>query len=335
MSKTKYDLNFKEIEFIPRSGYTSSSLTILLSGKDMNVKIANAIRRVSMQNIPVYAFPPQLISILKNTCVAFDNDYMNLRLSTLPIFDIDTDLFSLHEKYWENINYADPKREKHPSEKHIELHINVHNNSDVIKNVTTNDAKLIIDGTIVDVYDNKYPILLIKLRPNDTFKCDMLGALGIGDNPINGAIWYASRNSYYEYDDSIEYPEFKLTVQSNGQMSEYVILYKSCEYIIKKLEDISKELIRKIDTKEIKDNKQILFVLDGEDHTIGELLNIEFQNHPDIAFSGIKKPDHLIKSVTIKILSKNDNSPTKVMLKCIDSIIEKIQVLKKYFDKKK
>lgn len=322
MSKDKVDISIEELSCKHPSGYESGNLTLRFSGKDINNKMLNALRRLVCNNVPSYAFPPELINIEENTCVAFNNDYMRLRLSMLPILNLDSDIFFLHEQFWKGVNYADPKREKHHSEVSVELYCNVHNNSNIIKNVTTNDVRYYVDGVQTFPYDKEYPYLIIKLRPNDTFKCHMKGALGIGENK---AYWNAARNASYDcFDNKID-----LTVWSTGQMSEYALLRKACSYIIKKMEDINIELERRVDTKELIEEKTMLFVLDGEDHSIGELINYELQSHPDIIFSGNTKPDHLIKSVTITIeASSKIKSPLNAIRDCIKLISNKMTIIR-------
>jgi DNA-directed RNA polymerase alpha subunit len=314
------DINVSKIKYVERVGHKSSLLEVELYGKDLNRKIVNALRRVACNNIPVYAFPPELIKIEENTCVAFNNDMMRLRLSLLPIYNIKNDLHFLHERFWYKVNYADPEREKHKDEKVIELHINSFNNTNTIKNVTTEDIRYYVDGQQDYSYNKYAPFLLIKLRPNDTFKCYMKAALGVGENKI---YWNAASNAWFE---EVENSKYKLSIKSAGQMSEYDILKKSCKFLIKKLEDLSNELDRRVNEKEINDETTVHFILDGEDHTIGELLNYEFQSRKnDIIFSGAAKLDHLIKSITIKVCSANEKSPVPVMKDCILVLIKKIQ----------
>lgn len=320
----KYDIDISEIENHESNGLDASWLTLNMSGKDFNIKLANSIRRASMNDIPTYAIPQEMISIESNTTVAFNNDYMRLRLSQLPIYGIDSELYFLADKYWnkDKINYADPKRDKHPKEKNIELYLNVHNNGASITSITTNDLKIYIDGEEKKVYNSKYPILLIKLRPNDRFKCHMKGCLGIGDRNV---IWSASRNGYYnEVENSKKSNEIIFTIEGNGQCHEYEILIRTCKYLIKKFTDLKNDIKNKIETKQIKHEKEIYLSLDKEDYTIGEPLNYEFQSHKDIIKSGLIRPDHLVKAILIKVESVSGiESPLKAMLDCMTILIEK------------
>lgn len=324
MSKGKMDISIKEVSYNKKEGLKSSKLVLVLAGKDLNVKMVNALRRISTNNIPIYAFPQELIKIETNTCVAFNNDEMRLRLAQLPIYNIDPDIFMLPNKYWKNINYADQHREKHPNEKSVELYVNSHNNSDKIQSITTNDIRYYIDGEQTNPYDKEYPILLIKLRPNDTFKCYMKGTLGTGDK---NTIWCASSNSYYDISDK---GDFRFTIQSCGQFDEFNLLSKTCQFVIKKMEMIKLEIERRVASKEIPIESTIYFNMEDEDHTIGELINYEFQSHKDIIFSGVSKPDHLVKTILLKIsANKGIPTPIEAMNDCLDNISNKF----KYIDK--
>lgn len=320
----KLDITVKEVEYVKRSGLTAGRLILELSGKNMNIKMVNAIRRICTNNIPAYAFPPELIKIENNTCVAFNNDYMKLRLSQLPVFDIDPDIVTLHERYWKSVNYADPKREKHPNEKNIEVYINSHNNSDSIQSVTTNDIKFYLDGEQINPYNTDFPILIIKLRPNDSFKCHMKAVLGIGDRHT---IWSSASNSFYDEEKSGVY---KLTLESCGQYDEFILISRACKYIMKRTELIKAELERRVVSKEIPNQDVIYFYLVDDDHSMGELINYDFQEHKDIAYSGISKPDHLIKAILIKVQSfKGIKSPMNAIYECLDNITNRY----KYLDK--
>ena len=53
-----------------------------------------------------------------NTSI-FNNDYMRLRLAQLPILNTECDVIDLEPKFWQTIDYSDPKRERHEKEKNI------------------------------------------------------------------------------------------------------------------------------------------------------------------------------------------------------------------------
>ena len=161
MSKNNsWDISVKVKSYTPRKDHKSSGLNLEFTGKDAYFKLINTISRVSATHLPTYALHPQTIDILENTSLAYDNQYMQLRLSNLPLYKVDLDLYHLHDKYWQNINYSDINREKHPLEKDIKFYINITNKTQEIMSVTTNDLEVYIDSSRVEMYNKKYPILL-------------------------------------------------------------------------------------------------------------------------------------------------------------------------------
>lgn len=330
--KNNFEIKVEEVKYEKKDKYNSSILTLKFTGNDVTCKILNTLRRVACNNIPTYAFPSVLINIQENTCVAFNNDYMRTRLEQLPIFDVDSELHFLHNKYWKGVNFLDTTREKHPKEKMIQLYLNVHNNSNEIKYITTNDAKCFIDNEQVNIFDTKYPILLVILRPNDTFKCVMNSALAIGDIHT---IFCSAANAWHTYEevpDSDGVMKFKsgeINIKTRGNKNEYQLMIDACDYLIKKFDDLNLELDRRIKSKEIDNDKTINFVLDGEDHTIGEILNNEFQEHPDIIFSGVSKPDTQISSMLFKITCiPSKKNPFDSIKECITSLNGKFEFIK-------
>lgn len=329
MSKSNgLDISIKVKSYTPQKDYKSSDLCLEFKGKDVYFKLINALSRVASTHLPSYAFPPQLINITENTCLAYDNQYMQLRLSTLPIYNIDLDLYHLHDKYWKNINYADLNREKHPLEKDIKLYINATNNTNEILNVTTNDIEIYIDNELTKkMYDTKYPILIIKLRPGDSFKCNMTAVLGLGES---NTIWRSAVNAYAPYEDDI----YTLCLKSNGQETEYVILNKTCKHILKRLEDIKKVIEDKVVSQEIKNIENLTLIIDGEDHTMGEIINYEFQSHSNL-LSGFSKPDLLIKSISFKLFAKDPSKMISSIYESIDNLINKYNHILKLVEKLK
>jgi len=323
---SSFDISVSVKSYTPIKDYKSSKLHVDFKGKDVYPKLINSISRVASTHLPSYAYAKQLITIDENTCVAYDNQYMQLRLSNLPLFNLNLDLYHLHDKYWKNINYADQNREKHELEQDIKFYVNATNNTTEMKYVTTNDAQIYIDGKLTtNMYDKKYPILLIKLRPGDKFKCSMSAVLGVGESD---AIWRTAVNAYAPYEDNI----YSLYICGNGQETEFSILTKSCKHIIKRLEDIKKVIQDKVGNEEIKNTENVILILDGEDHTMGEIINYELQNHQNL-ISGVSKPDLLIRSVTFKISAKEPSKMIKSILETIDILTDKYKYILKQVEK--
>lgn len=331
----KIDIDVKEVYYNKKSGIKSSELCLKFTGKDCNFKILSTLRRVTQNNIPTYAFNFQNIDVQENTCSAFNNDYMKLRLSQLPIYNVSSDISFLHQKYWKNINFADTTREKYSEEKNIKIYINSHNNSNEMKPVTTKDIKVYINDEQVEMYDPNAPILIIFLRPNDTFKCMMISSLAVGEMHTTYCACSNAWNTYENEDKDNGETVFKeghLFMKSRGGQSEYSILNKSCDYLIKKFSDIKLEVDRKVKSKEIDSNvNDLVLVLDDEDHTIGEIINYELQ---DLAlFSAVSKPDHNIRSVTLKIETDGKKKPCELIEESCDILTQKIKKIQSLIKK--
>src|SRR5437868_11956647 len=104
---SKPDIKVKKIKYDKEVGFQISNLTLELSGKDANVIVANTIRRISMDDIPMYAFA--YINIEFNNSV-FNNDMMKVHLKQLPIYDVESGLYYLHPSFWQNVDYNDKNR---------------------------------------------------------------------------------------------------------------------------------------------------------------------------------------------------------------------------------
>lgn len=335
VKEVNLDPKTKDTEYNYNVPY-SSKLIIDFTGKDINNIILNTLRRVIFDDIPTYAFASNLIVISQNSSV-FNNDMMRNRLEQLPIPNIDNDLFFLEEKYWNTdivSSLATGLREKHDKEKIIELYVNAKNTTKNILNVTTNDIKFFEETKEVNKYNKKCPIMLVQLRPNETFQCSMKAILGIGQQ---NNIW-AAGNSYIDdhtTDDvkgefinkDTDKTRITFTIESLGQLTEYDIFDKACNFIVSKLKTIKTTINQMVKNGEIvPESKNIILVLDNEDHTIGALVNDAFQDHPDITFSGVSKPDHFVRSIRFKI--KGKSMLINIMLEQIDQLISKYEYIK-------
>lgn len=317
----KSNINVTKLNYAKSIGFQSSSLKLELTGNDANVIVANTLRRIAYDDIPMYAFA--YINIEHNNSV-FNNDMMKAHLKQLPIYDVNNDLYYLHPSFWQGVDYNNKTRPKHEKEKLIDGVINVYNNTNEIKNVTTKDMDYYIDGHQKE-YPNRnpdYPILLIQLRPNETFKCVMKGCLGIGEN---SNIW-AAAHTYY---DEIEQNKIHLTVESMGQMPEHDILIKACKSIKFKLQGIKSEINNRVKSHVILKNQIIFFELQDEDFTVGNIINDVLQNHKDIMFAGVSKFDHLIKCIRFKLSAIEGKTPIEPFFESIDFLVELFDSIEK------
>lgn len=314
-----------------RDGLQFSELSFIMSGKDINPIIANTLRRISYDNVTTYAFPSNCITIEKNTSI-YNNDRMVLRLSNMPLYDIKNDVIFLHPKYWNGIDYSDQNRLKHPNEKSIEIYFHYDNKTDFNANVTTNDAIIMVEGNEVsNFYSKEYPIKIIDLRPGESFHCKMRAVLGVGDNTN---IWAAANLAYYSLIDKDNIHNIKFDIESNGQLTEAEILVNGCKIVEIKLNGIRDEIRDRIKNGSIQRNKKIIFELEGEDHTMGQLITNALQDHKDIIFCGGGKPDHLVKIFKIKMCcSNNVESPIEAFFDTIDYLKDVFAYLQKEFEK--
>lgn len=314
-----YNISIKEEKYQKSNGLNEHYLMLLFTGSDLNIKLMNMLRRVCLNYIPVYAFAPELINIIENTSIAFNNDMMRLDLSLLPVFKVDPSIFELDEQYWYDVNYADFARKKHPNEKNVEFYLNKHNDTNNYIRVTTNDARITVDGEDIEMYNKKYPVLLIELKPKQTFSCHMKAVLGIAERNEHSAIWKSSFNTYY---DEIRPGEYMFTVYGNNMFTEQELLKRACKFVIKKMEKLKKQIEEKVKKQEIVPKRKITFIFENEDTTIGGIVNYELQSHKDISFAGLAKPDLLVKSINI-IAECTENIPSP-----IDALLESFDIVK-------
>jgi DNA-directed RNA polymerase subunit L len=311
-----YDIGITIDKYTPFDGSTTGKLSLIFSGKDINNKIVNALRRISSKYVPTYAFSPENILITKNTTNAFNSDMMKLRLSMLPIFNADPEIDYLHEKYWKGINYGNLSREKHSDEKYIAAFVNVTNKTTNILNVTTHDIILKIDGYTKDTYKKADPIILIKLNPNDIFTCSMTASLGIGERHD---IWSAIQNGYFESENGL----IKLTIETAGKLDLFNILVKACNILVHKISLIKKEINNKF-------SENIISIeLIDEDFSLGDIINNEFQSNSNIKFSGISKPDLLKNIIVIKVSADENN--VNYIYESLDNLVNKLEYVKSRF----
>lgn len=306
------DIKIKEISKQEFKNLQSSQLTIELSGKSVNEVVVNTLRRLAYDYVPTYAFPSELITIDKNISI-FDNDYMRLRLSEITVPKISTNVHYLEDKYWRNIDFSNPGRDKHPEDnKVIELYVNANNDTKENLNVTTEHVKVFENGVeLKGKFDPKYPCLIIQLRPGGIFSCRCLAALSIGKN---NHIFCAAGNAYF---DESSPGKFNLTLESQGQIDEYEILYKSCFVMKEKLKQ-TKELSK----SHVFDGNELKLELMNEDHTLGYMLNDFLQNNGDIVYSGIAKPNLLTDRMVITMMSNKKKNPLVVLQETIDHTIK-------------
>jgi DNA-directed RNA polymerase subunit L len=312
-----------------QDSYGATCLQLELSGKNVCYQTINAIRKASINQIPIYAFHPDKINITRNSSV-FDNSELSCHLSQLPITKFNHNIKLLPLKYYKGVNFADSKFERFPDDIY-QINYSVKTKNDKpnpLLDVTTNDLIISITSTsteddklvsnepipVSEKYSEKYPILLVQLRPGEEFECSMKAVLGIGE--LDG-IFNAS-NTYYK---EVSPDKFLLFVESNGQLPEYEILIRACEIIIEKLILIKENLNNEQYTMMQTNNSLILEIL-NEDHTCGGPVNWILQNMKEVTFAGVNKPDFLQKIISIVVQCDDSVKPINLLTKAINQAIK-------------
>lgn len=313
-SKSAIDINIKQLHKQEFSGLQGSKLILGFTGESVTPSLINTLRRLSYLYVPTYAFNRGAIEIEKNSSI-YNNDYMKLRLSQLTIPKVKNSIIMVPDKYWKDVDYADPTREKLPQDKKVlEMYVTEKNDSKDIMDVTTDHAKIFENGQEnKNKFKNIAPILLVKLRPGEEFSCRAVGVLGLAKRDD---IWAAAGNAYFENLDDKD-NNYKFFIESQGQMDEYEILYKSCLIFKEKLKILKHIINDKYNTSEIKKQHALKIVIDNEDHTLGSILNEYLQINNNVAFSGLSKPDILVDQIVIQMISV-DTDPIKSLFEIFD-----------------
>jgi DNA-directed RNA polymerase subunit L len=313
------DLIIKEVEY-RTDEYDSSSLVLDISGKEVHHSIINSLRKVCLDQIPIYALDRGKIKILRNSSV-YDNTEMEVRLSQLPLKRIDSKVIYLPLKYYKNVDFAFTKLEKHPDDNiDIELYLNSKNTGpEKIKYVSTDDLRISINSEIVDnknMYGGKEPITLIELRVGEEIECSMKGVLAVGE--LNSI--FNSSNTYYK--ELKENEHYLLTIESNGQLDEYELLLRGINIIIEKLKIIKENIVNLQYEMIMGNNNSINIEITNEDYTCGGPLNYILQGMKEVVFSGVYAPNLMEKNIAITCVIDKNYKIIDILSKGIDNTIE-------------
>lgn len=300
-------LSLKTVNYNKTKGLTYSNLTYLFTIKNYEnpLNIVNAIRRTIISKVPTVAFEPSLMVFTTNTSI-LNNDQLRERLSLLPIYDYDTKLYHINP-----INdYLKYSQSKEYNEMPIvSISISAKNTTNDIVPITTNDIKYQIDNKTIDSpYNKDYPIILLKLKKDQVIDCTIYSAIGIGKQ---NNIWSPVSKCTLTYDKE---DELKLSVNSQGQINEFVIIDKAIDNIIYNLEMNINKIKSYIST--ITD-KIDAFNITLDDMTIGKLINDQLQTDKRVKYAGVHQPSYLEQYIEIKLeLDK------KYSIKEIEGILE-------------
>lgn len=290
--------------------------TLILNFDNTTFEIVNAIRKVSINQIPIYAFHPLKIKVTKNTSV-FLNTYMICRLQNLSIRNIKTDINNLDNEYIQDINYSETNYPKHPLDTmQIEYFVSMKNNDNLdILYVTENDIIKKINGeTIQDNVEN--PVTIIQLKHGQEFECSLKAVLNIGET---NAIFNASHCWYKTIDNK----NFTFFIESHGQMHEYDIIKKGCLVINEKLLLIKENIENNKNIITFDNNKSIILEVDNEDLTTFGPIKYFLLQSPNVLYAGVSKYNgYLVKNICLKLKTTNDTTPFEEINKSIELCIK-------------
>ena len=74
------------------------------------------------------------------------------------------------------------------------------------------------------------------------------------------------------------------------------------------------------------------FIVQREDHTVGNLLRMQLLNHRSVLFAGYRMPHPLNPEIEIKIQTKKDTTPAKALGDALNTLIVDLGTLKTQFE---
>jgi hypothetical protein len=158
------DIIIKVIDYKPITDNYNNYLVLEFNGSYINNIILNTLRRVIMELIPIYAFDKTDITITKNTSI-YNNDYMKLRISQFPIFNVENDISNIDKcmdlEYESNLTVFDQQIENIEKQKELEIIENVKKAQNFIINIdiknTTNNSNSDSDISSLEKNTSKKP----------------------------------------------------------------------------------------------------------------------------------------------------------------------------------
>jgi hypothetical protein len=319
-------MNIKQISY-KNDELNGSKLVLNFKGEKVVYQIMNSLRQGCINLPAIYSFHPSKINIITNTTV-YDNTETKLRISQLPITNINSDVTFLEDNYYKNVNFSEDY-ELHPDDNDIiEMYIKKKNKTLEIMYVSTNDLIIKINNKLVDIekmYSKKYPILLSKLRMDEEIECSMKSVLATGDL---SSIFNAS-NCYWE---QLAENEYIFSIESSGQKKESDIIINVCEIIIEKMKILKNNFKNEqYQIATFSKNKVIIEIYNEGYITFGPI-NYMLQSLKDIKRSGISRTSYLEKKIQLTVESY-ENNPLDNIFIAIDQCIDLFKDIQKQLTK--
>lgn len=260
------------------------------------------------------------VKITENSS-CFDEHYLCRRFCQLPVPEIAPDIMVLDPVYYpyikgdcgtlaaptRNSNDQEIKWPRHPNDrKEIRMALNVEHTEDSMRNVTTADLKCYLNDKEVQIYDPKYPILLLKLRKNEKISVQLMPVLGFGDLQI---CWSPVSNSYVTGEAGATI----LTLRSYGQMTEKEIVKRSCKLIVLRMRRYIRLLAPMVEAYST--TTVLDFTFNNEGPELGELLTYLMSLAPDdIAYQSYFQKHPLEPVIVLHLKTTGNKNPVKVLM---------------------
>lgn len=310
-----------------------NELRVQLKGISVDNSVVNALRRIIMMDIPIYAFHRSNIFIDVERCkYMYNNDLIYNQIETLPIFDVpnyfdleDPDTFMPTEVMkrifgqFKKSNYEETEDIKSDSKKKllkIDLSVNIKNNTNDFRYVTSHDLVLKIGGQISESYKIRDPIAIIVLKPGEEFSLKAEANLGISKMH---AMYEATTNAIHE---ELSPTKFILWYETLEQLDKELIFSKACVILSKKLNNLREFILTNYDER---DSDEIVEIeLYGEDDTLGNLIATTLQKCFFVTKAAYAKPHPFISQILISYqLSEHaEIGPIQVLLDSIDYLVK-------------
>jgi len=296
--------------------------------KDVNLSIANGIRRILMSEVPSFSIDIDNINIKNNTSI-FHNEYVKERFALVPI------------KYFNKISTESENYSFIDIINNIKCSLKVENNTEDIIEVTTKDIKIELKTIIDD--DDKYldikeklfnepHILLLQLKPKEKFDCTMEIREGIAGKyslnkglKTNNARWQTCTNVGFYHDIN----SYSYDLETCGVYNNKTILYMAVETLIKKLNNFIKNIQNKSDDIRIKTVPNVKnmynIIINKENHTLGNILVELLYKDENVEFCSYKQPHPLEDIIVLQI--KSSNNLIDFMVERCNECVESVKLL--------
>jgi DNA-directed RNA polymerase subunit L len=299
---TKHELHGSEVQM---------SLSGKVGDSAVDEIIPSMIKHTIMGRVVTYGIGYGSIKISENTS-CFDEHWLHRRFCQLPIPKIAPDIMVLDTAYYPyvkgDVGTLAPDRDypRHPNDrKEIRMALNVEHSEDSLRNVTTADLKCYLNDKQVELYDPKYPILLLKLRKNERISMQLMPSLGFGDlqncwNPVSKC--YVTGKA----------GETTLIMQSYGQMTEQELIQRACKLITLRMRRYIRLLAPMVEA--YSQSNTLDFTFNNEGAELGELLTYVLSLNPEeVGYQSYLQDHPQVPIIKLHLKTANKN-PVKVLM---------------------